>query len=79
MPLQSILTARAQARIARVAHHPGSGAEQLANYFVGQVVGAMNQPKKARQVVYDMVEEHIAAVESLSSDLARASGTPPPT
>jgi NAD(P)H-dependent flavin oxidoreductase YrpB (nitropropane dioxygenase family) len=65
MPLQSILTARAQLRIARAAHRPGSGAEQLANYFVGQVVGAMDQPKKARQVVYDMVEELIDAVESL--------------
>ena len=79
MPLQSILTARAQLRIARASHHAGSGAEQLAGYFVGQVVGAMNQPRKARQVVYDLVEEYIAAVESLSTGLDRARGTTPPT
>jgi NAD(P)H-dependent flavin oxidoreductase YrpB (nitropropane dioxygenase family) len=79
MPLQSILTARAQQRIARAAHRPGSGAEQLANYFVGQVVGTMNQPKKARQVVYELVEEYIEAVESLSTGLDRARATPPPT
>ena len=26
---------------------PGSGAEELSNYFVGQIVGTMNQPKSA--------------------------------
>jgi NAD(P)H-dependent flavin oxidoreductase YrpB (nitropropane dioxygenase family) len=77
MPLQSILTARQ--RIARAAHRQGSGAEQLANYFVGQVVGTMNQPKKARQVVYELVEEYLEAVESLNTGLDRARATPPPT
>jgi NAD(P)H-dependent flavin oxidoreductase YrpB (nitropropane dioxygenase family) len=69
MPLQPILAAHAQARIARSAHVPGSGAEKLANYFVGQVVGSMNQPKKSAQVVYDMVEEFIEATESLARHL----------
>jgi NAD(P)H-dependent flavin oxidoreductase YrpB (nitropropane dioxygenase family) len=69
MPLQSILTGEAQARIRRAAHVKGSGAEKLANYFVGQVVGTMNERKKAAQVVYDMVEELIEAVESLSAQL----------
>ncbi len=67
MPLQPVLTAAAQARIARAAHTPGSGAEKLANYFVGQVVGTMNTPKKAAQVVYEMVEEFIEATQSLAS------------
>ena len=52
MPLQPILTAEAQRRIDRAAYTKGSGAEKLANYFVGQIVGTMNQPKKAAQVVY---------------------------
>jgi NAD(P)H-dependent flavin oxidoreductase YrpB (nitropropane dioxygenase family) len=69
MPLQPILTARAQERINRAAHLEGSGAEKLVNYFVGQIVGTMDRPKKAAQVVYDMVEEFIEATESLARQL----------
>ena len=65
MPMQPILVAEAQARIARAAHKPGSGAEQLSNYFVGQIVGSMNVSKPAAQVVFDMVDEFIEAVQSL--------------
>ncbi|HSS12155.1 MAG TPA: nitronate monooxygenase family protein, partial [Acidimicrobiales bacterium] len=43
MPLQSALVARAQTRIGRAANKEGTGAHQLANYFVGQVVGTMNR------------------------------------
>ena len=46
---------------------PGSGAEQLANYFVGQIVGAMNESKPAARVVYEMIEEFIDSVERLES------------
>lgn len=68
MPLQPILTAQAQYRINRAAErHPG--AEKLANYFVGQVVGTMNVSKTSRQVVFDMVEEFIESVESLAAQL----------
>ncbi len=69
MPLQPVLTAAAQTRIARAAHNSGSGAEKLANYFVGQIVGNMNQRKNATQVVFDMVEEFIESVESLQGQL----------
>jgi NAD(P)H-dependent flavin oxidoreductase YrpB (nitropropane dioxygenase family) len=69
MPLQPILTNEAQARINRAAHTHGSGAEKLAGYFVGQIVGTMNQPKSAGQVVMDMVTEFIDAVESLAGQL----------
>jgi NAD(P)H-dependent flavin oxidoreductase YrpB (nitropropane dioxygenase family) len=79
MPLQSILAHRAQERINRTAHHAGSGAEQLAGYFVGQVVGSMRRPTTSRQVVYDMVEEYLEAVEALSSDLDRAGGAAGPS
>ena len=68
MPLQPILTAQAQYRINRAAErHPG--AEKLANYFVGQVVGTMNVSKTSRQVVFDMVDEFIEAVEALAAQL----------
>ena len=65
MPMQPILVAEAQARISRAAHNPGSGAEALSNYFVGQIVGTMNVSKPAAQVVFDMVDEFIEAVQSL--------------
>lgn len=69
MPLQPVLTAEAQRRIARAANTPGSGAEELANYFVGQVVGSMDRPRSAGQVVLEMVEEFIDTVESLARQL----------
>jgi NAD(P)H-dependent flavin oxidoreductase YrpB (nitropropane dioxygenase family) len=67
MPLQSMLVAEAQQRIARAAHREGSGAEALANYFVGQVVGAMDAVRPTRQVVLSLVEEFIEATERLGS------------
>ena len=58
MPLQTSLVAEAQARIGRAATREGTGAQQLANYFVGQVVGQLDRVKSARQVVLDMVTEY---------------------
>jgi NAD(P)H-dependent flavin oxidoreductase YrpB (nitropropane dioxygenase family) len=57
MPLHGLLTREAQVRIRNAAHRSGSGAEQLINYFVGQVVGSMNEVRPARRVLLDMVEE----------------------
>ncbi len=65
MPMQPILVAEAIDRIDRAAHKSGSGAEQLANYFVGQIVGDMDKIKPASQVVYEMIDEFIDAVRSL--------------
>ncbi|HAS09768.1 MAG TPA: monooxygenase [Acidimicrobiaceae bacterium] len=62
MPLQPLLVSEAQARINRAANTPGSGAQELATYFVGQVVGQMNVSKKAGQVVMDMVNEYADVV-----------------
>ena len=69
MPLQPILVDDAITRIDRAAYRPGSGAEQLANYFVGQIVGSMNVTKTASQVVFDMIDEFIEAVQSLGHQL----------
>ena len=68
MPLQSALVAEAQTRIARAATKPGSGANQLANYFVGQVVGRMDRVKPARQVVLDMVTEYADVVSRFAAE-----------
>jgi NAD(P)H-dependent flavin oxidoreductase YrpB (nitropropane dioxygenase family) len=65
MPLQPILIAEASVRIDRAAKDLGSGAGKLANYFVGQIVGSMNEVKPAARVVLDMVEEFIDAVQRL--------------
>ncbi|MDQ3384631.1 MAG: nitronate monooxygenase family protein [Actinomycetota bacterium] len=69
MPVQPALVDAALRRIDRAAHRRGSGAEKLANYFVGQVVGSMNVTKPAAQVVYDMIEEFIDATQQLAGQL----------
>ena len=56
--MQWALIHEAQERIQRsAATRPG--ARELITYFVGQVVGSLNEVKSARQVVLDMVEEYI--------------------
>ena len=69
MPAQPVLIDEAINRINRAAYTKGSGAEQLANYFVGQIVGNMNESKPATRVVFEMVEEFIDATEYLKSQL----------
>ncbi len=61
MPLQNILTAEANARIAR------SGRKDLAFAPVGQIVGRMNQVRPVRDVIYQLVEEYIETVERLEA------------
>ena len=70
MPLQSALVAEAQTRISRAASKEGSGANKLANYFVGQVVGQLNQVRPARQVVLDMVTEYAEVAQRFADQLA---------
>ena len=38
--------------------HKSPGAEQLINYFVGQVVGSMNQVKSVRSLIEELVQEY---------------------
>jgi NAD(P)H-dependent flavin oxidoreductase YrpB (nitropropane dioxygenase family) len=63
MPLQNILTAEANARIAR------SHRKDLVFAPVGQIVGSMNEVRPVREVIFAMVEEYIETVERLSSNL----------
>jgi NAD(P)H-dependent flavin oxidoreductase YrpB (nitropropane dioxygenase family) len=69
MPLQTMLTAPAQQRINRHASTEGSGAYQLATYFVGQGVGLMDRVRPARQVVEQMVTEYLAVAERFAAQL----------
>jgi NAD(P)H-dependent flavin oxidoreductase YrpB (nitropropane dioxygenase family) len=64
MPLQPMLVAEAQARIARSAHK-SPGAEALINYFVGQIVGSMNHVKSVRSVIDELIHEYAETMERL--------------
>ncbi len=75
MPLQTALVAEAQLRISKTATQEGSGAQQLANYFVGQVVGQMNQVRPARQVVLDMATEYADVAQEFADQVAATAGT----
>jgi NAD(P)H-dependent flavin oxidoreductase YrpB (nitropropane dioxygenase family) len=66
MPLQNILTAEANARIAR------SHRKDLAFAPVGQIVGQMNKVQPVRDVMYRLVEEYIETVERLSAGVDAA-------
>lgn len=70
MPLQPALVGEALARINRSAHTAGSGAEELATYFVGQVVGSIDRVRPADQVLLDMVGDLIDTLENLSGLIA---------
>jgi NAD(P)H-dependent flavin oxidoreductase YrpB (nitropropane dioxygenase family) len=63
MPLQNILTAEANARIAR------SHRKDLAFVPVGQIVGSMKSVRPVRDVIFTMVEEYIEAIEELKAGL----------
>ena len=65
-PLQSLLAEPPIRLAAKLAQQPGSKARPLPNYFVGQIVGSMNQVTKTRQVVYDMISEYADALERVN-------------
>jgi len=60
MPMQFMLISDALRRI----HRSGDG--ELVTFPVGQIVGSMNQIKPAAQVVYELVEEYVDAIERLN-------------
>ena len=65
MPLQSLVSEPALSKVARLAETGHPGAKQLATYWVGQGVGLMNQSVSSKQVVYDFMEDFLAANERL--------------
>ncbi len=69
MPLQPLLVDEALARIDHFAGSGHEGATELANYFVGQVVGSLKSVKPAKQVFMDIVTEYVDTVDDLASGL----------
>src|SRR5438067_5847119 len=69
MPLQTALVAEAQLRINKSATKEGSGAQELANYFVGQGVGQLDRVRPARQVVLDMVTEYADVAQDFADQV----------
>jgi len=68
MPLQPMLIAEASRRVDRAAMNPqNTGAVELSNYFVGQIVGSMNESISAARVVQEMVSDFIDAMERVEA------------
>jgi len=65
MPLQSMVSEPALGKVTKLAEGGHQGAKQLATYWVGQGVGMMTQSLSAKQVVYDFMEDFLAANERL--------------
>ena len=63
MPLQYMVTADAVARV----HRYASKAQDVAFNPVGQIVGAMNEVQPVRELIVELVEEYLEAVERLDS------------
>jgi NAD(P)H-dependent flavin oxidoreductase YrpB (nitropropane dioxygenase family) len=70
LPLQSILSENLLRRIDVLAENGHEGAQRLATYFVGQGVGLMERVRPAADVVREMMEDYLDAVERLSATLA---------
>ena len=66
MPLQSIVSEPAMARITKLAEGGHEGATKLASYFVGQGVGLMNQSLSTKAVVYEIMKDYLDATERLN-------------
>lgn len=64
LPLQPMLVANASRRVDRAAMNPDNkGAVELSNYFVGQIVGALNESISATRVVENMINEYVDVME----------------
>ena len=64
MPLQGQISGPAWHRIQHFAHK-SPGAAKLITYFVGQIVGSMNDVRSARSVVEEMLTEYTDTLERL--------------
>ena len=67
MPLQSLISEPALARINKMADAGHEGAQALATYWVGQGVGLMNEAMTCRQVVEGFMEDFAGAHETLAA------------
>jgi NAD(P)H-dependent flavin oxidoreductase YrpB (nitropropane dioxygenase family) len=66
LPLMSILTSPAFARIDRAADAGNEKAQELVSYWVGQGVGLVDRVRSSEQVVQDFMRDYAEAVERLT-------------
>ena len=69
LPLQSVVAENVLRRLDTLSEKGNEGAQSLATYWVGQGVGLMNKVKPAREVVLEMIEDYLDAVERLTRTL----------
>jgi NAD(P)H-dependent flavin oxidoreductase YrpB (nitropropane dioxygenase family) len=69
MPLMSLVSEPALAKVIKLAEGGHEGARQLATFFVGQGVGLMNDIQDTRTVVREFMEDYLAATERLAATL----------
>ncbi len=70
MPLMSLISEPALARVTKLAEGGHQGARQLATFFVGQGVGLMNDIQDTRTVVREFMEDYLEATERLADTMA---------
>ena len=69
MPIMSLVSEPALAKVGKLADGGHEGAKQLATYWVGQGVGLMNAVQDTRTVVREFIEDYLEAVERLLGTL----------
>jgi NAD(P)H-dependent flavin oxidoreductase YrpB (nitropropane dioxygenase family) len=72
LPLQYLVCADANARIAHFARNPNTRARELTGIPVGQVVGRMRDERKTAEVMLQFMDEFVDAVERLQGTLDAA-------
>ncbi len=70
MPLQSLVSEPALAKVDKLSQGGHEGAKELATYWVGQGVGLMNQSMSAGAVVQEFKEDFIRAYERLNTSVS---------
>ena len=69
MPLQSLISQPALAKVDKLSQSGHEGAQDLATYWVGQGVGLMNSERAVRTVVEEFKVDFIKAYERLNAFL----------
>ena len=69
MPLQSQVTEIPLAKVTKLADGGHEGARQLATSWVGQGVGLMQSSQSVKSIVYEFMQDYLAAAERLGSTI----------
>lgn len=72
LPLQLILSEPVLRRLDVLAEHGDPGARALASYWVGQGVGMMNRVRPVREVILEMAEDYVDALDRVHASVDQA-------